>query len=154
MITPQEKKTYLLRDTSSVSPDSPSPSDVTPKKVTFLSAEKERSFDDDELSVSSNESFCEIVTTSEAESLVSSDEEDIEMLDIAFERAYTCSRRHLRPRVLILLKEVLFCCWTRRSLLLKVSFIHKHMHTLSYAHIHVQRFAGTCRLWNRKRQCQ
>ena len=46
---------------------------VEGKKVTF--SEKERLLEDDELSLSSGESFCEIITTSEAESLSSSGEE-------------------------------------------------------------------------------
>ena len=62
------------------------------KKVTFSSPDEtsERLIDEDEQSVSSDESFCEILM-SETESLSSSGKEDIEMLDMAFERAYTCS---------------------------------------------------------------
>ena len=61
------------------------------KKVSF--AETEEQLEDDEQSLeSSDESFCEIVTTSEPESLSSSGEEDVEMLETVLERAYTCSR--------------------------------------------------------------
>ena len=45
---------------------------------------------DDDFS-SSKESFLKIVTTSEAESFSSSDEEDAERVEMIFERAYTCS---------------------------------------------------------------
>ena len=96
MSTPLKKTTYMLRDRSSVSAGTSASTTPTSKKVTF-SSEKERLFDDDEQSVSSDESFCEILT-SEAESLSSSGEEDIEMLDMAFERAYTCSRRYFASR--------------------------------------------------------
>ena len=40
------------------------------------------------------------MTTSEAESLSSSGEEDIEMLDMAFERACSCSRRLFSSKAL------------------------------------------------------
>ena len=40
---------------------------------------------------SSDESLREIVTTSEAESFSSSDEEDAERVEMILERAYTCS---------------------------------------------------------------
>ena len=86
----------MLRDRSTGSASTSASTTPTGKKVTFSSLDetsaRERSIDDDEQSVSSDESFCEILT-SETESLSSSGEEDIEMLDMAFERAYTCSRR-------------------------------------------------------------
>ena len=67
--------------------------------------------EDDEQSLeNSDESFYEIVTTSEPVSLSSSGEEDAEMLEMVLERAYTCSRGMFPSEDMIQLKEALFCC--------------------------------------------
>ena len=59
-------------------------------KVSFSATVSTVEVTDDDFS-SSEESFREIVTTSEAESFSSSDEEDAERVEMIFERAYTCS---------------------------------------------------------------
>ena len=99
MSTPPKKTRYMLRDRSSGSAGTSASTTPTGKKVTFSSPDEtsERLIDDDKQSMSSDESFCEILT-SETELLSSSGEEDIEMLDMAFERAYTCSRRCFQTR--------------------------------------------------------
>ena len=104
----------------------PSTNQVTiGKKVSF--AETQEQLEDDEQSLkSSDESFKEIVTTSEPESLSSSGEEDAEMLEMVLERVYTCSHGMLsskaytardpakRSSLLLLDKELLAVEGTRQ----------------------------------------
>ncbi len=102
MSTPPKKTTYtyMLRDRSSDSAGtSASTTSIKLKRKVMFSSDEEsrRLINDDEQSVSSDESFCEILTSA-AEPLSSYGEEDIETLDMAFERAYTCSHRCFQAR--------------------------------------------------------
>ena len=64
----------------------------SPMKASFSTSVAMVEVSDDNVDFSSSEeSFCEIVTTSEAVSFSTSDEEDAERIEMTSDRAYTCS---------------------------------------------------------------
>ena len=68
----------------------------------------------------SEDEYYEITSTSEAESLATSDEEDAELLEVALDGAYSCSPSVFRSLRATRRKDLRYCCWTKTFCTAKV----------------------------------